>query len=89
MKKSDALAIDFSADKNAAGIYDRLAMLKKVNEQGCVFLLCSPCVKGIKDYSAWLEYLKQWHDNAVKFTGCAGVWIQDWKKMNKIWRDEK
>lgn len=89
LKKCDALAIDFVADEAVTDLDKRLNMLKKIKDNGSVFVMCSPDVKNIMNYQAWLEYLKKWQDNAGKISGCAGVWIRDWKKMNMIWRNEK
>ncbi len=89
LEKCDALAIDFVSDKAVTDIDKRLSMLKKVKEQGSVFIVCTPAVENISTYPAWLGYLQNWQNNTGKISGCAGLWVRNWKKLNMIWRNEK
>ena len=83
MQKCDALAIDFAFASEKQP--ERLKLLKTA-DNGSVFVLVSPGDKNIDSYAKWLETLAVWQKNILKYPGSAGVWIQDWKKLNRIWR---
>lgn len=86
LRKCDALAIDFEARTDNDVINQRLQMLKDAEEKGSVFVLVSPGNKSIDSYSKWLKSLENWQKNSVKYPGSAGIWIQNWNKLNRIWR---
>lgn len=83
LQKCDALAIDFASASEKQP--ERLKLLKTA-DNGSVFVLVSPGDKNIDSYAKWLETLAVWQKNILKYPGSAGVWIQDWKKLNRIWR---
>ena len=81
------MGIDFNADDSGKSAVKRLQVLENVKESGSVFVLVSPGGESIDTYNKWLENLKIWYENSEKYPGCAGIWIQDWNKLNSIWRN--
>lgn len=89
LQKCDALSIDFVPQSDAGVIERQLKLLHDVKERGSVFVLVSPGIRSINSYEKWLESLDKWQKNAAKYTGYAGVWIRNWNKLNRIWRQAK
>ena len=89
LRKADALAVNFPAVSKAENIPQKLQQLRSVAERGSIFAVVSPKVSEIDSFGKWLSVLRGWNSAAMQFDCCAGVWVQDWMKLNKIWRLEK
>ena len=86
LKKCDALCINFAPQKNDSDIMQRLQLLKSASDRGSVFVLVSPRKESFDRFAV---NLKNWYSGAWKYNGCAGIWIENWNKLNKIWREAK
>ena len=73
--------------ENKISVAGRLQFMKLLEVNGAVFIILPADMKSADDYGSWLETLKIWHSEADKFESNAGIWIQNWKKLNKIWRN--
>ena len=89
LQKCDALAIQMEAQHDGSIIEVKSQFLKNIKDKGAVFIVVSPKMKEIGVYKNWLSSLADWKKSTGKFTGTAGLWVRDWKKLNKLWRSEK
>ncbi len=89
LKKADALAVNFSSAAIAEDVRQKLQFVRGISEKGCVFAVISPKMRSVDSFSKWLGVLRDWNSGAFKYEACAGIWVQDWMKLNKIWRLEK
>lgn len=86
LEKSDAVGVIFEPLSTGTADADRLQFMRTVESDGSIFTVISPTVKKIENYDLWLDNLQIWCREADKYPGNAGVLIQNWKKLNKIWR---